>query len=222
MLWRLRKELIFLFFLILSYYIKKNSLNSSSYISSFNPDTKNVINYEEIINENKRLREILNLKEKRILTNFKVAEIAGLNPPIFPAEIFIDKGKKDGLSDNDIVVTKNIFLIGKIEKVYDSYSKIISLFHKKTKISVIVASTKEIGIVEGGYGPFLLLKYIPYDSKVKIGDEIFTSGFSEYYYSGLKIGKVIKIIKIPNSLFLKIYIKPYMLTDNFKEVIIVK
>ncbi|MGB9677696.1 MAG: rod shape-determining protein MreC, partial [Candidatus Ratteibacteria bacterium] len=196
MLWRFRREVIFIFMIFFSFLIGKIYLKNNI---STNSGTKiikeNFLNYDEIIQENKRLREFLNLKEKKILTNFKVAEVIALKPYIFPAEIFIDKGKKDGISENNIVLTKDIFLVGRVVEVNNSYSKIDSIFNKKTKISAIISSTKEIGIVEGGYAPFLLMKYIPYDSKVKIGDEIYTSGFSQYYYSGIKIGKVTKISK---------------------------
>jgi len=220
MLWRFRKEFIFFLMIIFSFIIKKISFKNSNSKLDIKPKNEKLLNYDEIIQENKRLREFLNLKEKKILTNFKVAEVIALNPYIFPAEIFIDKGKKDGICENDIVLTEDIFLIGRVIEVDNSFSKVITIFNKKTRISAIISSTKEIGIVEGGYAPFLLLKYIPYDSKVKIGDEVYTSGFSEYYHSGIKIGKVIKITKNTNSLFLNIYVKPYIISYDFKEVII--
>ena len=220
MLWRFRKELIFLILLFFSFIIEKRTLNIRKNKSL--PQIKNqyFFNYDEIIEENKRLREILNLKEKKIISQFNVAEVIGISPYIFPGEIIINKGIKDGIKKNMIAVTKDLFLIGKVEEIMDNYSKIISIFNKKTRISVIVSSTKEIGIIEGGYAPFVLLKYIPYDSKIKIGDDIYTSGFSEYYFYGIKIGKVYKIERNRDSLFLKIWVKPYVSSLGFKEVII--
>jgi rod shape-determining protein MreC len=219
MLWRFRKEIIFLIFIFFSFLIEKHTLNKKV-------DSKTKIknqyfyNYEEIIEENKRLREIFNLKEKKIITNFKVAEVIGVYPYIFPGEIIINKGKEDGIKKNMIVFTKDLFLIGKVEEVMDRYSKVVSIFNNKTRISVILGSTGEIGIIEGGYAPFILMKYIPYDSKVKIGDDVLTSNFSEYYFSGIKIGKVYKIIREKDSLFLKIWVKPYIASCGLKEVII--
>lgn len=153
------------------------------------------MNYEEIIEENRRLREILNLKEKRTILNFKVAEVVGVKPYVFPGEIIIDKGRKDGIKENMIAITKDLFLVGKVEECQETYSKITTLFNTKTRISVILGSTGEIGIIEGGYTPFLLLKYIPYDSKVRLGEKVYTSGFSEYYFPGVKIGEVVKNFK---------------------------
>jgi len=219
MLWRFRKEIIFLILIFFSFLIEKHTLNKKV-------DSKTKIknqyfyNYEEIIEENKRLREIFNLKEKKIITNFKVAEVIGVYPYIFPGEIIINKGKEDGIKKNMIVFTKDLFLIGKVEEVMDRYSKVVSIFNNKTRISVILGSTGEIGIIEGGYAPFILMKYIPYDSKVKIGDDVFTSGFSEYYFAGIKIGKVYKILRDKDSLFLKIWVKPYIASCGLKEVII--
>ncbi|HOK57067.1 MAG TPA: rod shape-determining protein MreC [bacterium] len=220
MLWRFRREVIFTLMMFFSFFIGKTSLKSNISNSDIKIDKEKLLNYDEIIQENRRLREFLSLKEKKILSNFKVAEVIALKPYIFPAEIIIDKGKKDGIAENNLVLTRDIFLIGRVVEVNNSYSRVISIFNKKTKISAIVSSTKEIGVLEGGYAPFLLMKYIPYDSKVKIGDEIYTSGFSEYYHSGIKIGKIVKISKDTNSLFLKIFVKPYISSYDFKEVII--
>ncbi len=221
MLWIFRRELIFLFFLFFSLIIEKTSLNKKS---SFNPKIKdqNFLNYEEIIKENERLRKIVNLKEKKILSSFNVAEIVGIKPYIYPAEIFINKGREEGITENMVVFTKDLFLVGKIEKIGKSYSQVMTVFNNKTKISVVLSSTREFGIIEGGYAPFILLKYIPYDSKVKIGDEVYTSGLSEYYPSGIKIGRVVKIEREKESLFLKIWVKPYIASYGFEEVIIGK
>ncbi|MCM8818638.1 MAG: rod shape-determining protein MreC [Candidatus Omnitrophica bacterium] len=221
MLWIFRKELIFLFFLFFSFLISKASLNKKTF-TPVKIKEQNFFNYEEIIQENKRLREILNLKEKKTFSSFEVAEVIGMKPYVYPAELFINKGREEGITENMVIFTKDFFLIGKVEKVERSYSKVMTLFNHNTKISVILNSTREIGIIEGGYGPFLILKYIPYDSKVRINDEVYTSGFSEYYHSGIKIGKVVKIYKNPSSLYLKIWVKPYITSYGFEEVIIGK
>ncbi|MCM8771693.1 MAG: rod shape-determining protein MreC [candidate division WOR-3 bacterium] len=222
MLYLFRRELMLFIFLLFSFFIEKSSLNNKKSLSFSETKKENFINYEEIIRENKRLREILNLKERKIFSYFKVAEVIGLRPYIYPAEIIIDKGRKDGIIENIPVFTKELFLIGKVEKVEETYSKIISLFHSNTKISVILGNTREVGVIEGGYGPYLLLKYIPYDSKVKINEEVYTSNFSEFYFPGIKIGRVVKICKEKNSLYLKIWVKPYIAFQGVEEVIIGK
>lgn len=219
MLWVFRKEIIFLFLLLISISIQKKQFKNISFNEKV--ENKKIVNYEEILEENKRLREILQLKEKKIIKRFIIAEIISLKPPVFPAEIIIDKGERNGIRKNMNVITKDLFLIGKVEEVEENYSKVSTVFNNKVRISVILNPTNEIGILEGGYVPFLLLKYIPYDSKVKIGDYVITSSLSEYYFSGLKIGKVIKISNEVNSLYLKIWVKPEILSHNFKEVIVV-
>lgn len=222
MLWRFRKEIIFVVLVIFSFLICRNY-----YISEYEKKNVNVkrevLNYKEIIEENKRLREILKLKkEKDILSNFIVGEVVGIKPFVFPAEMIVNKGKRDGIVENMVVLSKNFSLIGRVEKVEENFSKIITVFNSKSKISVVVGPERIIGVLEGGYAPFLLLKYVPYDSKVKKGDEVITSGYSGFYPAGIKVGKIISIEKMKKSLFLKIYVKPYSCFSSIDEVLIGK
>jgi len=222
MLWRFRKEIIFVVLVIFSFLIGRKYYIRESKKKNVNMRER-ILNYKEIIEENKRLREILKLKrEKDILTNFIVGEVVRIRPSVFPAEIVVNKGRKDGIVENMIVLTKDFSLIGRVENVEENLSRIMTVFNSKSKISVIVNSTREIGILEGGYAPFLLLKYISYDSGVKPGDEVITSGYSGFYPEGIKVGKIISVERMKKSLFLKIYVKPYSCFSSLDEVLIGK
>jgi len=221
MLWRFRKEIVLFIFIYFSFLVNRIYLSRNfSQISS--KEEKKIINYSEIIEENKRLKKILKLKEGNHFKKFVVGKVISFIPYIFPGELIVNKGKNDNVKNGMIVITKDLYLVGRVEKVGEKVSYVSTIFNSKSKVSIIVSTTGEIGIVEGGTTPFLLLKYISSDSKIKKGDEIITSGYSKYYPSGIKVGKVIKIEKQKNSLFLKIYIKPYCMFSYLKEVLIGK
>ncbi|HRR95729.1 MAG TPA: rod shape-determining protein MreC [Candidatus Ratteibacteria bacterium] len=219
MIWRFRKEILFLILIYFSFLINKLYFSRNF---SKNLVKKNIINYSEIINENERLKKILKLNEEGKLNEFIVGRIINFIPSLFPGELVVDKGQKENVETGMVVITDDLNLVGKVERVEENVSYVSTIFNSKTKISSVLFSTGEVGIIEGGTTPFVLLKYISSDSNIKIGDEVLTSGYSKSFPAGIKIGKVVKIEKETNSLFLKIYVKPYCMYSYIKEVLIGK
>ncbi|MBN1445838.1 MAG: rod shape-determining protein MreC [Candidatus Omnitrophica bacterium] len=221
MLWRFRREIIFVLGIAVSllvinrsYVRERRAIENGPY-----PEVKK-ISYEELAAENRRLREILDIKaENPSLRKFTVSEVISIKPFVFPAEIIVNKGEREGLKENMAVVSKDLFLIGRIGRVWSTASSVITIFNAKSKISVIVDSTRETGVLEGGSIPFLSLRYIPADSPVKKGDKILTSGYSDFYPKGIEVGEVASIEKVSDTLFLKIHIKPYGYFSGIDEVL---
>ena len=222
MLWRFRKEIILVVCILISLTVFKRGklINITRYERK---KISNKINYEQIIEENRRLRQLLKLKKKNhFFSKTIIAEVISIKPLIFPGEIIVDKGKKDGVEKNMVVVTKDFSLIGRVIESKDGISRIFTIYHPSSRISVVVDSTREIGILTAGPVPFLSLKYIESGSRISEGDGISTSGFSQFFPKGIKVGRVVKIKKFKNELFLKIYVKPFSCLSHLEEVIIGK
>ncbi len=200
--------------------INRSYMRELRFVENNGDSEEQKINYEELIAENVRLREILDIKtDKEYLKKFTVAEVISIRPFVFPAELIIDKGMRDGLKEGMPVLSRELFLIGRIVSVRDTTSTVMTIFNTKSKISVIIDSTKEIGILEGGNIPYVFLKYIPADSRIKKGDRVLTSGYSDFYPRGIKVGEIVKIEKSMDSLFLKIAVKPYGCFSCIYEVL---
>lgn len=177
------------------------------------------ISYDELFAENTRLRKILDIKSERpSLKRFIVSEVISIKPFVFPAEIIINKGYEEGLQENMVVLSKDRYLIGRICSVRKTTSSVMTIFNSKSRVSVIVDNTRDIGVLEGGDVPQLFLRYIPVESRVKKGDKIITSGFSDFFPKGIEVGEIDKIDKIPDTLFLKIQVKPYSGFSGIDEV----
>jgi len=221
MLWRFRREILFALGLFLSLLvINRSYVRELRVIENNGYSQEQKINYEELIAENIRLRKILDIKaDKNYLRKFTVAEVVSIRPFVFPAELVINKGSQDGLKENMAVLSKDLFLIGKIFSTRKTTSTVVTIFNAKSKISIITDSTREIGILEGGGVPYSSLKYIPADSAVKKGDKILTSGYSDFYPRGIEVGEIVRIEKVRDSLFLKIAVKPYGYFSSIYEVL---
>lgn len=63
----------------------------------------------------------------------------------------------------------------------------------KSSYAVYVGDENAPGIVHGNNGQNLVLDFIPTWMKIKVGDEVITSGLDQLFFKGLKVGKVISI-----------------------------
>lgn len=221
MLWRFRREVIFIVEVLLSVVIVKYHSVKIIGIENQHEEDVRIINYKELIAENLRLKELLDIKkETTILKKIVVGQVVSIKPVVFPVEIIINKGIDDGVKENMSVLSKDMFLIGRVTNVDRNSASVRTLFNTKSKISVIIDSTREIGVLEGGSIPLIPLRYIPSDSQVKIGDKVITSGYSDFYPKGIEVGEIVRVEKRADTLFLKIYVKPFSCVSGLEEVLI--
>ncbi|MDD3726499.1 MAG: rod shape-determining protein MreC [Candidatus Ratteibacteria bacterium] len=222
MLWRFRREVIFIVCIAISVVIVRHHyVRKVDGIENIRKEESQIINYEELIAENIRLKEILDIKKDiSSLKKTVIGQVVSIKPYVFPVEIVINKGREDGIKENMTVLSKDMFLIGRVVSVDRDSASVMTIFNKKSKISVVIGSTRDIGILEGGNIPFLFVRYIPYDSYVQIGDNVLTSGYSDFYPKGIKVGEITKIERSSDTLFLKIYVKPFSCISDIEEVVI--
>ncbi|MFW6283319.1 MAG: rod shape-determining protein MreC, partial [Minisyncoccales bacterium] len=102
----------------------------------------------------------------------------------------ISKGKKDGVSKEQPVITSEKVLCGKIKEVYDDYSKVMfissdeSIFSAKLEGENIEASAKGQGEDK------LKLDLISKEVEVDEGDMVYTSQLGGLYPEGLLVGTI--------------------------------
>jgi rod shape-determining protein MreC len=78
--------------------------------------------------------------------------------------------------------------------VYPKFQKPLAYLQLDQKVlfSVLVGEEKEIAVIFGNKKN-MLIKYIPSDINIKLGDEVITSGKDGLFYEGVKVGKIIDI-----------------------------
>ena len=108
--------------------------------------------------------------------------------------LIIKKGTLDNISIGDPVVVANGILIGQISKVEKDISYIRLTNDNESRIATMILNESEsAGVVEGGYGISLRMKYIPRNEVVMINDDVVTSGVEENVPRGLLVGQVVAI-----------------------------
>lgn len=140
--------------------------------------------------ENERLKELLEMKK----TNFKIkiATVGFKSINDLTESFYINLGSKDGITQEMYAVYEDN-LIGRVIEVYENHSKVRMITSNKLRISAVTGENV-LGIISGDEGEDgnLLFNSTLIKDDVKIGDSIFTSGISDVYSKGIKIGTVIE------------------------------
>ena len=81
--------------------------------------------------------------------------------------------------------------------VVSQNSKALGLLNRdfQSSYAVYVGENRAPGITHGNNAQNLVVKFIPAWFKIKIGDEVITSGLDKIFFKGLQVGKVISVSK---------------------------
>jgi rod shape-determining protein MreC len=156
-----------------------------------------VASLQEEKNQNALLREQLGLvpRDKFSLVG---GFVIGQDPQGSESWIILDKGEKDGISVGMAVIVSNGILVGKVEEVYATSSKINLLASSSSSVNVSDAETGAKGIIRGEYGLGLVMDMVTQADVLNVGDTIITSGLGSNIPRGLLVGKI-KDIKVSDD-----------------------
>ena len=195
------------------------ALNKSDYTQ----DESYVI--QKNVNESlqKEIEELkAQLKLNSTLTEYTPinATILSRNKSYWYNTITIDKGKKDGITEDMAVITSK-GLIGKISSVSLTASevKLITSDDINFKVSIVI-NTNDVdnfAILNGYDSKTNLIKATGIDktTNINIGDKVLTSGLGKKFPAGIYIGTVEKIESDKYNLSKTVHIKTY---QNFNDI----
>ena len=193
----------------------------------------------ELKSENKRLRQILNLKPK---SDYEVvqAEVISKKPDNWFKTVIINKGSVDGLQNYMPVIANQVAsipleekskkhqrviegLVGKIIQVNRNSSRVLPISNVYSRLGVIIQRTGHWALLEGQSpaNDIPLMRYISLKAKLIEGDKIITSGNQGIFPKGIFVGRVIGEPK-RHSTFQEIRVKPYLDFQRLDYVYIIK
>lgn len=156
---------------------------------------------EAYIEENKRLRELLQLKEQMTDKEVLAAEVIAADWDNFSETVTINRGSSDGVSLEDAVVS-NLGVIGRVTEVGAEWSRVTTVLSPKHSLGVKVTRTGDLAVAEGeiklAKDNKLRLGYISGAAGLIVGDIVETSGIGGVYPPGLVVGKISEI-RMDNS-----------------------
>ncbi len=170
------------------------------------------LDYENILEENAQLREMLGLKEQK--EDFVFSEpcsIISRNANDIYGGFTINRGSSDGISLNDPVIT-SVGLVGRVTSIAENYARVTTILSPQVNVGVITMRSKTSGVLENSISSaekgLCLMSDILKDADIKEGDIIYTSGKSGLFPDEIMVGTVVEVYDDPNGLSKHALIQP--------------
>ena len=178
----------------------------------------------EYQSENERLRTLLDYKQAAHQFDLMGARVIGREATTWSSIVVVDRGAKDGIEENMVVVTEK-GLVGHIVEVGPVSSKVQLITDHRSSVGTLVqrAESRVSGLVEGDADNPLMpcMVNIPKTSDVVEGDVIVTSGFGGAYPKGIVVGLVSSIENDTGGLLKICQLEPAVDFRTLEDVMII-
>lgn len=173
------------------------------------------IENKNLLKENANLMEIINRKdflkaenEAMKDENYKYLKAQVINSDVksMQESFFIDKGEKDGIKVNDVVLQAigdseySSAVIGKVVKVNKNTSKIETIKNSSNDVSFINSRSGDYGVIDDYKNKTISGYMLEVSSDVKNSDILITSGIGGVYPKGLYLGEISNVNMSKDSL----------------------
>jgi rod shape-determining protein MreC len=136
--------------------------------------------------------------------------------------VLIDKGGKDGISENLPVISENKSILGKVIKVYKNFSKVQLISHPESIFDVKIQDKEILGKAKGRGNQKILIEYLPLKENIQPGELVITSGKSGIFPEGLLVGKIEKVKKSDLEGFKEAEVSPFLNITDLEYLFVIK
>lgn len=166
--------------------------------------------------ENKQLQHLLGLAQAMPVQTI-AADVVGYAPENARREIGIDRGWRDGVRRDAVVIDAD-GLVGHVIDVGSHDAHVLLIIDPTSSVPAFLRSTRSWGIAIGTFR-HVRMKYIGQDVKVLAGDTVIT-GRGEIYPGGLRIGTVQEIDRSNYKLYQTAFVQPAVNFDALTHVLV--
>ncbi|MBU3132859.1 rod shape-determining protein MreC [Clostridium gasigenes] len=184
-----------------------------------------LLEYNNLKEENERLREVFKLTESKDNYTYLGCNIIGDSGGNFLDGYTIDKGEKNGITKDMIVISAK-GLVGQVISTGSNWSIVETLTSPNISVAIMVDSTRDSTGILKGYkdkknNNIVKVENILLDSKIKEGDVIMTSGLGMIYPKEIRIGEVMSVETDNVKVMKSAIIKPYVDFNKLEELFVV-
>ena len=174
----------------------------------------------KLIEENIRLKKLLNSSEESATSKILIAELIKVNLSPFSNKIVINKGKDISLFEGQTVID-TFGILGQISEVNESFSIVTLITDPGHALLAVNARTNKRIVISGtGDNRFLKANYVSLNQDIRQGDILITSGLDNIFPEGYLIGEISKIGNDIDEDFLDVKVTPSSTLTSNKEVML--
>lgn len=168
--------------------------------------------------ENERLRRLLALPAP-ILRLELAARVVGSDPTNWFRTIRINRGHVDGVGmDSPVIADGGV--VGHVIEVLPRRATVLLLLDANCRVAALLQDSREQGLIEGRHARDLRLTYVDRRTALASGHTVLTSGMGGIYPKGLVIGRVTRVERPENALFLMASVKPAVDFTRLENVLV--
>jgi len=174
---------------------------------------------ENLKEENEELREVLGFELNK---EFELILVESISRETNGDFILVSEGEEKGILQGMPVITKEKVIVGRIDKVYKDFSRILLISNKESNFDVEIQKEddKIYGLAQGKGNLKVDLELVPQEKNIVEGDLIFTTILAGVFPKGLLVGEIKEIKESDVSNFQKAEINPYF-KNNLSEMLFV-
>lgn len=162
--------------------------------------------------ENETLRAQLKYAQANTQFSLMPAVVLGKDLHGLDDYIEIDRGSADGVQTQMTVVSPDGYLVGRILNETEHRARVLIITNPSSSVAAVVSDNngQAEDVVDGHLHGRLQMDNIPQTVKVKIGDDVLTSGLGGNFPKGLKIGQIATLNNSDVQLFQQAEVAPYV------------
>jgi rod shape-determining protein MreC len=179
---------------------------------------KEVSRLQNLSSENERLRELLGFRDT---SHYEMLPALIVYKGFKDGSdiIMLDKGKKDNVKKNDIIVDKN-GLVGRVLSAGERSCIVSMIIEPDVRVSARINPVRVYGILKWHHGNTFIIDDIPVSFDIQPGWTVTTSGLSEVYPADIPIGVITEVSSSDNGFTYIIKGDYSVLFKNLHEVFI--
>jgi rod shape-determining protein MreC len=170
--------------------------------------------------ENARLRQHFSFPANR--WRLQLARVVARDPANWWRTIRINRGSRDGITNNSPVLTAE-GLVGRISEAGYAQSQVALLGDPDCRVAVVIEDTRDNGIIAPSSSSpldntLVDLAYLSRSSQLKAGQRVLTSGLGGVFPPGIPVGQIVDFRSMDFGLYNEARLKLQVKMNALEEV----
>lgn len=158
---------------------------------------RQMVDYERFKAENEQYKAYLQIQEEHPSYVTVLASVIGRDPAERYFSFTIDKGEKDGIEVQDVVIS-TAGVVGRVVEVGYNYAKVLTILDPAVNVGAIVSRTRDNGVLTGNgtlaAEGLCTLTLLPRETVTTQQDIVLTTGLGGVFPKGLILGTVREVL----------------------------